>query len=242
LPQFFVIAIWAALLSATTPLMAANLADRIGNGTAFGGLHAGTLGPGLHVGYDFSRDFAIRGFYNYFNLDFDKEKAGNEYEGEMKLRSFGLVGDWHPFWGALRISGGAILNGNRLSASTEGMDLGIGLGEYDAELDLRMDFERLAPYLGIGWTTGRDRGGLSFNVDIGAVVRSTPRVSATGRAEGCGFSISTGGDAEVDCSGVVGVLAEELSSNLEREHRELRDDLDKLKIYPVVSLGVSYRF
>lgn len=240
--QSIAIAIWTILLSATTPLMAATLAERIGTGSAFGGLHAGTLGPGVHVGYDFSRDIAIRGFYNYFNLDFDKEKAGNEYEGKMKLRSLGLVADWHPFWGAFRISGGAILNGNRLSASTEGMDLGIGLGEYDTELDLRMDFERLAPYLGIGWTTGRDRGGLSFNADIGAILRSTPRVSATGRAEGCDFSISTGGDAEVDCSGVAGVLAGELSGNLEREHRELRDDLDKLRVYPVLSLGVSYRF
>jgi hypothetical protein len=222
--------------------MAANLAERIGNGTAFGGLHAGTLGPGVHVGYDFSRDIAVRGFYNHFNLDFDKEKAGNEYEGEMKLRSFGLVGDWHPFWGAFRISGGVILNNNRLSASTEGVDLGIGLGEYDAELDLHMDFERFAPYLGIGWTTGRDRGGLSFTADIGAILRSAPRVSATGRAEGCDFSVSAGGDATVDCAGVGSVFAGELSGNLEREQRELRDALDKVKVYPVISLGVSYRF
>ena len=236
------IAIPVALLSFVTSPMAATLGERLANGAGYAGVHAGTLGLGVNAGYDFSNDFALRGLYNYFNLDFDKNRAGNEYDGELKLRSLGLALDWHPFWGAFRVSGGAFMNNNRLSASTEGLGLQIGTRTYDANLDFRMEFERFAPYLGIGWTSGRGRSGLSFSADIGALFHSSPEVSASGRAEGCDFSVSKSGEAEVDCSGVAGVVAGELEGDLEREHRELRDDLDEFEIYPVLSLGVSYRF
>ena len=236
------ISISAVLLSAMVPLQAASQTDRFGKGSAYAGMQGGTLGVGVNAGYDFSKDLGIRGLYNHFNLDFDEEEAGNEYDGKLRLRSLGLLLDWHPFWGTFHVSGGAFLNNTRLSASTEGVALGIGGGEYDAELDFRMKFERFAPYLGIGWTTGRDRKGLSFSADVGALFRSTRRRSASGRADGCGFTVSVGGDAEVDCSGVAGTVAGELRDDLEREHRELRNDLDKFKVYPAVSLGVSYRF
>ena len=245
--RLMAIAISAASLSFAAPLTAATLEDTLGNGAAYVGLHGGTLGLGVNAGYDFSNDLAIRGLVNYFTLDFDKEKAGNKYEGELDLRSLGLVLDWHPFWGAFRVTGGGFLNRNRLSASTQGMDLGIGLGTYDADLNFQMDFEKAVPYVGIGWTSGRGRGGLAFTADIGALFRSSPRVSASGRALGgaieCEFSVSRDGDAEVHCpDGRVPDELLKLGSNLQDEHQQLLDDLDKLKVYPVVSLGVSYRF
>ena len=241
--RLIALATLAALLWSAFPLMAQSPGDELDEDAAHVGLHAGTLGLGVNAGYDFSQDFAIRGLVNYFNLDFDEDWAGNEYDGELNLRSLGLMLDWHPFWGAFRLSGGAFLNNNRLSASTQGVALGIGRGEYDADLDFRMKFEKAAPYLGIGWTTGRDEEGLAFSADFGALFRSSPRVSASGRAAGCDFEVSREGDAEVDCSsGVASEVADELRTDLQREHRELRDDLDELKVYPVLSVGASYRF
>ena len=99
-------AVSAAWLSSASPLSAASLGEQFGNGAAHVGLHGGTLGLGVNAGYDFSNDLAIRGLVNYFNLDFEKEKAGNKYDGELDLRSVGLVLDWHPFWGAFRVSAG----------------------------------------------------------------------------------------------------------------------------------------
>ena len=240
--KLMTIAISAAWLSSASPLLAASLGEQFGNGAAHVGLHGGTLGVGVNAGYDFSNDLAIRGLVNYFNLDFDKEKAGNEYEGELDLRSMGLVVDWHPFWGAFRMSGGAFLNDNRISASTEGMAINIGDHEYPADLSFRMEFEKVAPYLGVGWTSGRGGSGLTFTADIGLLFRSAPKVSASGRIEGCDFTISRGGDADVDCSQVPGVPEVPREMDLELEHDALHDDLDKMKVYPVISLGVAYRF
>ena len=121
-------AVSAAWLSSASPLSAASLGEQFGNGAAHVGLHGGTLGLGVNAGYDFSNDLAIRGLVNYFNLDFEKEKAGNEYDGELDLRSVGLVLDWHPFWGAFRLSGGAFLNNNQVSASAESVRAGLDIG------------------------------------------------------------------------------------------------------------------
>ena len=237
--RIMAVAISAVLLSFT----AAALGQESGTRGAHLGLHGGTLGPGVNAGYDFSKDLALRGLVNYFNLDFDKTRAGNEYSGDLKLRSAGVVLDWHPFWGAFRVSGGGFLNNNHLSASTSGVALGIGEGMYDAELDFQMEFERLAPYFGIGWTSGRGQGGLSFSADLGVLFRSTPLLSASGRTHACDFVVSKGGSADVDCFGDIGeLLASELRTDLEREHGELLDDLDRFEVYPVVSLGASYRF
>ena len=244
--KLMAIAISSAWYFSAFPLSAASLGEQLGSGKLHVGLQGGTLGAGLNAGFDFSNDLAIRGMVNYFNLDFDKEKAGNRYDGELDLRSLGLVVDWHPFWGAFRVSGGAFLNNNRVSATAQSMDgEGLDIGGFtypEAKLNFQMDFAKTAPYLGIGWTSGRGRGGLSFTADIGALIRSAPRVSANGEAEGCDFTVSREGDADVDCSGVASLLESRLSDNLEQEHLELRDALDKVKVYPVVSLGVSYRF
>ena len=240
--RFLATAVTLGLLSTTLPLQAASLAERFRDGAVHAGVHGSTLGLGLNAGYDFSKDLGVRGLANYFNLDFDEKEAGNEYEGKLKLRSTGALFDWHPFWGAFRLTGGALLNNNALSASTKGTSLGIGGHRYDAELDLRVKFERIAPYLGIGWTTGRGRSGLSFSADLGALFRSSPRISATGRAGACDFAVSNSGAAEVACPDGSSVIVDELRRDLEEEHDQLMDDLDKFELYPVLSLGISYRF
>ncbi len=240
--KLVVIAAAAAWLCSAPSLLAASLGVPFGKGATQVGLHGGTLGVGMNAGYDFSKDIAIRGLVNYLSMDFDEKRAGNRYSGDLDMRSVGLVLDWHPFWGAFRVSGGAFLNGDQIKASTQGVTLGIGGGTYDADLSFRMEFDRTAPYLGIGWTTGRERSGLSISADVGALFRGSTRVSASGQAQGCGFTVSRDGSADVDCEGVPGVVAEELGDDLEQEHRELRGALDSLKIYPVISLGLSYRF
>ena len=234
------------LLLSTTSLAAGTLGGRYTDGSLNAGLHGGTLGLGINGGYDFSKNLAVRGLYNHFDWDYDKRYAGNRYDGKLKLQSFGVAFDWHPFSGAFRLSAGAFLNNNELSASARSDDLVIGNAPYsDANLDLRMDFDTLTPYLGIGWASGRGQPGLGITLDAGAFFQGSPAVSASGRAGGCDFSISRRGSADADCPGpgpVAGTLESVLESDLESEHRELADDLDDFKLYPVLSLGLSYRF
>ena len=204
------------------------------------GAHVGTLGAGVNVGLDISEKFAARALFSTWGLDYEETESGNEFKGDLDLQTIGLVTDWHPFASGFRVTGGAFLNNNEISAVATGKELEFGEGEYDGRFDLLLDFERFAPYLGAGWTSGPiGDPGFSFSVDAGLLYQRAPRISGSGTVgNNCSFSISRGGDATVqNCNDVEG-----LQADLELEHTDLADELKDFEWYPVLSIGVSYRF
>ena len=205
------------------------------------GAHGGTLGFGVNVGLDISEKFAARALFNTLGLDYEETESGNEYTGDLDLQTIGLVTDWHPFAGGFRVTGGAFLNNNEVSATASGQEVEIGDETYaDGRIDMLLDFERIAPYFGAGWTSGPiGDPGFSFSADAGLLYQRAPRISGSGTVgNNCSFSISRGGDATVqNCNDVEG-----LQADLELEHIDLADDLKDFEWYPVLSIGVSYRF
>lgn len=126
------------------------------------GAHVSTLGLGVFAVWDASDAVAVRGMINYFNYDFgDSEEAGVEYSVDLQLQSLVLVLDWHAFHNGFRVSGGVFFNQNEFSAMAEDSGLEIGNGLYDGVLDALVDFNGMAPYLGLGWSSRHGRSGLS---------------------------------------------------------------------------------
>ena len=202
------------------------------------GLHGSTLGLGASLGFGISDRISARAMFNMFELDYDETESGNEYEGDLDLQSLGLVADWHPVGNGLRLTGGVFLNDNEVSARAEGT-LDFNETDYqDARLDVRMDFERLAPYFGVGWASGYGEPGLGFAFDVGLLYQQSPRVSGSGNAGDCSFEVSRSGDASVTGANCLPGLA----ADLEAEHADLANALDDFRWYPVLSLGLSYRF
>lgn len=240
-------AIWAlaaALLAAAPPGEAAPRDSAV---TA--GLHASTLGLGVSAGYDFSPSLAARALLNRYDYDYDDEQDGDTYRGELAFRSHALLLDWHPFGGAFRLTGGAFLNANELSVSAVGADLTIGdTPGYSGRVRAELDFEDVAPYLGLGWTTGRSSSGLSFVLEIGALFQDDPKLSAEavlsrGSATECRVAVGEDGRASFSGTTICQTLFDnELRRDIEEEHRELADDLKNFDVYPVLLLGLSYRF
>jgi hypothetical protein len=71
------------------------------------GLIVGTLGGGVQLGYVISPNkFNVR--LNYAQYDYSQTSTSNgaSYTGTLKLQSTGLFGDWHPFTGTFRLTGG----------------------------------------------------------------------------------------------------------------------------------------
>ena len=90
-------------------------------------------------------------------------------------------------------------------------------------LDANIDFRKTAPYLGIGWGNAVDSGNpLSFSIDIGVMFQGTPKVSL---------------ETSKDTSGIPG-----FQDSLDNEIADFKDDVDNLKYYPIISLGVAYKF
>ncbi|MYB15208.1 MAG: hypothetical protein F4114_12825 [Rhodospirillaceae bacterium] len=231
----------AAFLFAASVLPAAARAQ---DGSMTVGAHGSTLGAGVSVGYDISRSFSVRAMANYFSFDRKESSAGNRYSVDVQLLSLGLLGDWHPFQNGFRVTAGVLYNGNKFTFASRTSDFGAGDESYSGDLKAELGFNAIAPYLGIGWTSGRADGpGFSFFADAGVIYQGAPKLSVSGRAEvggsSCSFSVSESGRATVrgDCSDQAA-----LSADLEKEHADLKGQLDNFKFYPVVMLGVTYRF
>lgn len=194
--------------------------------SSFGlGITGGTLGIGPEVGFR-SGGFGARANATFFSLGRDVESDGVLYDGDLKLRSYGAMLDLYPFGGGFRISPGARITRNRVELiATPTEDVEIGDNTYTpAEIGTisgEVRAKKFAPTLTIGWTSG-GTSGLYFGIDAGAMFQGSPRVR------------------ELRTTGMLS--DSELAADIERERAEIEDDIDNYKVYPIVQLGLGFRF
>ena len=201
------------------------------------GAHYSTLGLGINAGYDISDAFSIRGLINQSSEDFNRTLSSINFKGKGELQSFGLVLDWYPIEGGLRVSGAVFNNNNKISIKAKSNEFELGSGIYSGSFDPVLDFDAMAPYLGVGWTSGRGDSGFSFDFDLGLFFQGAPSISASGNIgrgnQDCQFKLSKEGNA-AGC--------DIFKRDLEAEHKELRGAVDDFKMLSVFSIGISYRF
>jgi len=189
-------------------------------------LKASTLGVGLEAQKTFTDSFGGRIGINYFTYDYDGTKDDIDYNLDLNLLSVSALLDWHPFQGSFRISGGALYNGNDIDLDAKtAATYQIGGITYDASdignLTGNVDFNDVAPYLGIGWDTtfGKSRK-FGFLLELGAIYQGTPKVD-----------LSTSVAA-----------SQALQNDLQAEEDSLQEDLDNFEYYPVLAVGLNYRY
>jgi len=187
-----------------------------------------TLGAGVEAETAFSRAIGGRVGVNYFTYGYSGTEDDIDYDFDLGLMSVTALLDWHPFKGSFRISGGVIYNGNNLDAKAKtSATYDIGDTTYTgAELGTlkgKIDFNTIAPYLGIGWDTSfGKKNAFGFIFEAGAIYQGSPQVD-----------LSADGPIASDPT---------FQEDLSKEEDNLQDDLEKFTVYPVVAIGVSYRF
>jgi len=198
----------------------------------FIGPRVGTLGVGLEAGYELNDFIKLRGNVNGINWNLDNTKvSGIKYDFDMNLLTAGMLLDIHPLGispigGSFRISAGAYYNGNSFDlTSRPTQSVRIGDNNYTpgevGRLDAEVDFNKFAPYLGLGWGTSPSLLPIHFTLDLGILYQGSPQVSLSSPAAG-----STPGLAE----------------DIKREERNMEDDLSSWTWYPVAMLGVVISF
>lgn len=216
------VAIIVILLSLSSAVYANSL-----DGVALG-VKAGMLGFGVEGDKVVSSKFSVRAGINYYSYSYDSVEADVDYSIDLDLQTVGVILDWHPFEGSFRLSGGVFHNGNEINMTAKSnvtTDIG-GIPYSAAELGTlkgKIDFNSFAPYAGLGWNTSfkKDKG-FGFIFELGALFQGSPEV-----------------DLSAD-----GLLASDPTflSNLAAEEADLQSALDSFKVFPVVSIGVNYRF
>lgn len=193
---------------------------------------AGTVGLGGGIAGSFNSYFGARLGYTAFeyNLD-DVESSDLSFDGTAELGGVQALLDWYPFAGGFRVSAGVMENARfdataRPLQNTYTFD-GVTYSASDiAQARGKAEFDSLAPYLGVGFgrTLSRD-GKFAFTADVG--------VAFTGSADV---------QLNVTCAAAAAALCSQIQGDVAAEQIELQNDADDVKYWPVLSLGVSYRF
>ncbi|SFP27302.1 hypothetical protein [Hydrogenimonas thermophila] len=169
-----------------------------------------------------------------FNYSTDYDDTSVHYDADLKLANIGLLLDYHPFSGGFYISAGAYYNGNSIDfqATPTNGTYDINGNTYDATelgyLKGETNFNKFAPFIGIGYDNSIfGNGNLFLSSKLGAMYQGSPNIDLTGV---CGQAI----EGTAKCV--------QLQNDIEIEQQSLNDDADSFKWWPVISVGVTYKF
>ena len=187
---------------------------------------AGTLGAGVVISKGYGEKFSINIDLNTFSYETTRAENNIDYDVDLDLQTAGLLGNYHPFSGSFRLTAGVFYNNNEfdLTGKPTAGTYQIGDTIYTAAqvgtLVGKVTFDSTAPYIGIGWGN-RPEKHFGFTLDIGALYQGTP-------------------DLELAATGALSNPA--LAADLERERQQLQEDLNDYEWYPVISVGLYFRF
>jgi len=211
---------------------------------------ASTLGLGLELDYKINDKFNVRLQSNRYTYDDEFEEDGIDYEGEIKLSSTGLLLDWRPFEGKFRLTGGLYANNNEItghSASVGDETYDIGEASYGSSstdpLNINMDVilgDSTAGYLGMGWGNSSSSKKWMFSLELGVLLTGEATVDLT--ASGSAVVSQNGVSQTFSITDTSNTLVQEFQTELSIEERNLEDDISDYKVYPVIAIGVGYRF
>ncbi|VWC91080.1 hypothetical protein BLA39750_01893 [Burkholderia lata] len=194
-------------------------------------LQGGTQGVGIGAAVSFNSMLGAHADFNAIDLSHDFTVAGNRYQDDLKLRQGGLYADIFPWRGSgFRATLGLRFNDDDLrgvSVPTNGTYV-FGGKRYPAMPGMyavaEARYPTVMPYFGIGYGHRPASKGLGFVADLG-VAYGIPKCSYTLSPE----LAAAAGPAKSQ------VLA---SSGLD----SLQQVMSRYRWYPVLQIGISYRF
>ncbi len=186
-------------------------------------LKIGTQGVSLEGYRSLSSSFNVRLGAGLISLNANNFKQTSDYrvDGKLNLLEVSALADWFPFENNLRVTGGLVVNLNKASVLlTPTVTKKSGNIEYTPEklgvVNADISFNKVAPYLGVGLgnpTSGAS--GLGFTFDFGTFYQGKPRATMSGT---------------------------KLLAPMESQGPVLQDNIKWFQFYPVLALGIYYKF
>ena len=204
-----------------------------------------TLGLGVDAAMPVLEKANVRIGFNMFTFNHDFEDEGITFGASLKLRSVAASFDWFPFGGGFHLSPGVMFyNGNEVDIQAtvppgQTFDLGdetllssatnpvTGSGE--------VAFPKVAPMVTLGWGNIVPRGDRRWSIpfELGLVYSRAPTATVTFAGTAC---LRNGTNCRNIATDPV------LQADVTRETDKINDDIDVLKVIPVLSIGFSYKF
>lgn len=198
------------------------------------GVNGGSRGLGFDATVKINSYFNLRGSYSQYEISESFDEDDIEYDGDLELDTMGVMLDYYPFAGSFRLSAGYFNNGNQINAKAQPGGSGtVNINGFDYDVSnewvkTEMDWDSSTSYLGLGWGNAFGEGSnWTFTFDLGLLLTDEPSATLSA-SDGLHASAAT--------------LGRNLQADLDAEAAELNDDLSDFDKYPVIQLGLSYRF
>ena len=198
----------------------------------------GTLGIGVDCVVNFNKTLVTRlnfnGYSQFKNITLHNEKLKTDQELNIlgNLQNSGLLFDIHPWQNAFYFSYGAYYSKNKIKVKYKPVsgDIDIGdhkypsmqIGDVDTVINLKRNVN---PYFGVGLSSMDINDKWHFIVDVGAIYINKPQASIHAKAAD-GFE----------------AMQPILDNESRIEENKLNNYLKKFKVYPVLSVGVGFKF
>ncbi|SFF23179.1 hypothetical protein SAMN04488120_10169 [Fontimonas thermophila] len=213
------------------------------------GLRLGTVG----IAVDYVRELRpwldLRVGYAFGRVSGSTEEDGIDYDAEIEFGSAFALLEYRPWRGGFRI--GAGVHGAApdigLVTRADNTQYQIGNSTYTAtgRLDGDIDLGRVAPYVGLGWGGTSAGKGLGLSFDVGVMFADRPQVRLAAQGRACDSTIlpcNPAGPSGFDVNDPDDARAQTFRTELERERQNVENEIKDLRYWPVVNLGVHYRF
>ena len=186
-------------------------------------LKASTLGFGLDGTTSIANNLNVRVGGQIFSFSYDGGGTVDDdykYTAKANLLSFSALLDYFPGGSIFKISGGILLNLNKVDVSMIPSQTYIVNGvtynkDNMGDVLTTTDFSKVAPYLGIGIGNPLAYKQFGFTMDIGGIYQSAPNVTMT---------------------------ATKLMTPTATQSAIVEDNIKWFKFYPVLTFGLTYRF
>ena len=184
----------------------------------------GTLGLGIEFVSSINQKIDWRLGLNSLSQSRSDTYSDVDYKLDVDLQTISALADWRPYGGSFYLTGGAVLNNNEISAQgtqTGTSTVGDKTFTGEATFDTTIKFDDLSPYLGLGYRKKTSVKGFSFTADAGVLFQEDPEVTLT-------VDVPSGSNVT--------------QADVDEERRQIQDDVSALDYWPVVSIGVMYKF
>ena len=190
------------------------------------GVKAGTLGVGLEGIWRPIDWLDLRLGGNSYDYSENGAQAGINYDATLQLQTFYATANFRFPLSPFRVTAGIYSNSNKIKmASIDTPTFNIGGTTYTSTevgtLTSNTSWDSTSPYFGAGFDFEL-LGKVGMTFDFGVLWQGDPKVS-------------------LDATGTL-ANSQAFLDDLETERAELADEVDVLKVYPVVSLGFNFNF
>lgn len=197
-------------------------------------VRAGTTGLGIGYAHSIDSRWGVRGeFSTLGSIDRNGNTEGIDFTAKLKADQLAVYGDFFPMGGGFRLTAGLSSNSYKFSGTGNAASNGtitinnttIPFGPGDS-VNVEGKYSNMTPYLGIGYGHGNTGKGFGFVADLGAYIGKWTATT----------SVSPSVQAKLNAAGV------NADNEIAAQNKKIQDNLDKLGVLPLVSVGVSYRW